>query len=200
MIVSLMHFINVFHRQVRKTYNDIWIQKTYKLLPIELVPSRNTNRCSFVGGFLDRYQIDTCPDFTWNDNHISNRRLPNRRAGRISERLLRKGNWYLPHRVLCVCVWLHAIVHCAKRLEEESEQQKKKGNKVIVSLWIVIGQNDLFNLDFWIQKNVKMVMLWQRELDEWPLASSARGYEFSQHRMSATFMSQQTDFTVDRLF
>ena len=23
MIVSLMHFINVFHRQVRKTYNDI---------------------------------------------------------------------------------------------------------------------------------------------------------------------------------
>ena len=98
------------------------------------------------------------------------------------------------------CMVEYAIVHCAKRLEEESEQQKKKGNKVIVSLWIVIGQNDLFNLDFWIQKNVKMVMLWQRELDEWPLASSARGYEFSQHRMSATFMSQQTDFTVDRLF
>lgn len=46
------------------------------------------------------------------------------------------------------CMVEYAIVHCAKRLEEESEQQKKKGNKVIVSLWIVIGQNDLFNLDF----------------------------------------------------
>ena len=46
------------------------------------------------------------------------------------------------------CMVEYAIVHCAKRLEEESEQQKKKGNKVIVSLWIVIGQNDLYNLDF----------------------------------------------------
>ena len=64
------------------------------------------------------------------------------------------------------CMVEYAIVHCAKRLEEESEQQKKKSNKVIVSLWIVIGQNDLFNLDFCIQKNVKMVMLWQRELDK----------------------------------
>ena len=123
MIVSLMHFINVFHRQVRKTYNDIWIQKTYKLLPIELVPSRDTNRCSFLGGFLDRYQVDTRPDFTWNDNHISNRQLPNRRAGRISERLLRKGNWYLPHRVLCVCVWLHGGI-CDRSLCKEIRRRE----------------------------------------------------------------------------
>ena len=62
------------------------------------------------------------------------------------------------------CMVEYAIVHCAKRLEEEREQQKKKGNKVIVILWIVIGQNDLFNLNSWIQKkNVKIVMLWQRE-------------------------------------
>ena len=58
------------------------------------------------------------------------------------------------------CMVEYAIVHCAKRLEEEREQQKKKVNKVIVILWIVIGQNDLFTLSSWIQKkNVQIVML-----------------------------------------
>ena len=59
------------------------------------------------------------------------------------------------------CMAEYAIVHCAKRLEEESEQQKKKSNKVIVIVWIVVGQNDLF--DFLNTKKKCHVMAAGRE-------------------------------------